>query len=241
MMGRQAKNLRASDPSLETDLTCRFCGHSFKRDTSYHKHSCKKKKRFLQRDEKFFKVAFGIFKRAMVLTGSLKKVFTIDDFIKSTFYEDLVKLAKFVIDNNVVLPEVYVDYLIKGRVPIANWSNNSVYEEYVRNVNAAETPYDALQRNLMLMEQWGMKMGEDWRDFFRKVPPTLATLWLRSGKLSPWMLFLAPSSSQLIERMSEEQLDIVNSVMNTSYWSRRALKFEKDCAEIRAVLESEGL
>jgi hypothetical protein len=236
-----AKKLKKEIKTAKLKFVCQFCEKAYVQESRFLAHSCTRKTRYNSKEEKWFKLAFKAYRRAFEHASGRKKTYTIDDFIRSYYYTAFVAYGKYLVSKNVIMPDYYTDYLIKGRTCIDDWAKDSVYEEFVRNLNKAETPMDALNRNLLLMEEWGLSNNEDWRDFFRKIPPSLAALWIRSGRISPWMLFLAPSSRDLLIRMSDEQLDIVKGVIEDRFWLRRTSKFEEESRIIQQILEKEGL
>ena len=108
-------------------------------------------------------------------------------------------------------------------------------------VYKVKTPDSAIERNFMLMQQWSRETGEDWRDFFRKVQPTLATLWIKAGRISPWVLYTAPSASSLFERMSAEQVAIIHKVIDPVFWNKRLESELETVRTICEILEEVGL
>ncbi|MNV07710.1 hypothetical protein D3C71_981540 [compost metagenome] len=113
------------------------------------------------------------------------------------------------------------------------------YEIWVRELGRKEHPDKALERNILLMEQWSRETGEEWTDFFRKVNPQLATKWIKTGRLSPWLLFTV--GDELIERLSDEQLVLVQDLLDPGFWFKKFDTFEEEVRSIKFNLRSVGV
>lgn len=202
---------------------------------------CETKRRYLCQDEKANKTGFWIFQKFWDMNYRSKRTRTYADFVGSNLYKVLVAFGKYIQDINAVRPEYFVEFLLKGEVAVDRWMSPVIYESYIRELNKKESPSAALERNFLLMEQWASTSGEDWTDFFRKVPCPLATSWIISGRVSPWVLYVAPSAAMLLDRMSEEQLTLIQKNVEPKFW---AVKLEKHAAEVdvmRDELTAAGL
>jgi hypothetical protein len=142
---------------------------------------------------------------------------TYDEFDRSRFYAAFVRFARYVIELGAISPLQFLDFLLRIEAPIDRWADPVMYSIYIRELNKNERPETAIERNLMVMEEWSNATGEDLRDFFHKVSPVLATLWIRNGKISPWLLCTASTVWGLLDRLNEEQTGIVNDIINTEW------------------------
>jgi len=220
---------------------CEFCKASFAKEDTLLTHVCEKKRRFLQREEKPVKLGFLAFQRFYQRGMGRAKPPSIEVFERSNFYIAFVKFGRWLHENSALNPLGYVDFLLRTEVPIDKWQNPALYETYVRELNKGETPVEALERNIMLMQQWSVETGEHWTDFFRKVAPPLAALWIRSGRISPWVLFTAPSARDLLGRLSPEQTAMVEQAIDPHFWRIKLARHAEEVAQIRAVLAEAGV
>lgn len=202
---------------------------------------CEKKRRHSDRDEKHVRTGFMAFLKFYEFTYRRKKSKTFDEFIDSQFYIAFVCFGRYVRDINAISPSAFVEFLLKNGVPIDKWCNPTVYETYLRELNKRETPDAAFERNLLLMQQWSLETENDWTDFFRKVAPAMATRWITTGRISPWVLFVASSANELMARMSDEQMSIVQGVLDTAFWGEKLETYKDEVARIQAILDEAGL
>lgn len=158
-----------------------------------------------------------------------------EEFAKSKYYGDFTKFGRYLMDINAVNPIAFVEFIIKMQIPLSKWRSPTIYETYLRELTKKETPEAAIERNFSLMQQWARDTGEEWFDFFRKVKPTLATMWIRSGRISPWVLYTAESAEEMFARMSDEQKVLVQQVIDPKFWET---KFGGDMDTVSAITET---
>lgn len=224
----------------EEGFECGFCGKVLKTEANLIAHMCEKKQRWLNKDDKTTRTAFQVYKAFFEFNYKQKKSVTMEEFLSSRYYGDFMKVGRHILNVNAINPKMFIEFLIKSGLPITQWSSQAVYETYVRELAKKETPEAAVERNLLLMEQWAKQSGEVLTDFFRNVSPALATTWIQSGRISPWVLYAAPSAEDLFARMSEEQLDLVARNIDPKFWGAKFDKHAEDVENIRAVLLGSG-
>ena len=222
-------------------FTCQFCKVTLSSEKLLFNHLCDLKRRFLQRDDKSTKVAFAAYERFYIRSMNRRKPVTCDEFDRSQFYAAFIRFARYIIELGAISPMQFVDFLLRIETPIDRWTDPVIYATYIRELNKNESPAKAIERNFMVMEQWSIETGEDWRDFFRKVAPSLATLWIRNGKISPWLLCTASSAWSLLDRLNTEQVNIVNEAINADYWAAKMDRHQEAVAVIRHTLAENGI
>jgi len=206
---------------------CEFCKRGFTKEKTLIAHLCSQKERFHMRSEKKVKNGFEAYRRFWRLRQNPKQDRNWEDFEKSDLYLAFVRFGKHIVDIHAINPLGFVDFLIRGEVGIDDWCKPSMYENYVRELTKNETPIEALKRNIELMEQWANKENEDWTDFFRKVAPAQAVMWVKSGRISPLMFFTASSAPDLLARLSDEQRRIIESFIDVKFWEIKISRHQK--------------
>ncbi|MNK29847.1 hypothetical protein D3C87_482500 [compost metagenome] len=219
--------------------TCEFCKRDFSTEKTLIAHACEKKRRWLWKDEKYATMGFRAYQLFYEVSMKSKKVKTQEDFIDSQYYIAFTKFGKHLVDINAIEPIGFVEFLIRTNVRLDDWCLPRPYEIWVRELGRKEHPDKALERNILLMEQWSRETGEEWTDFFRKVNPQLATKWIKTGRLSPWLLFTV--GDELIERLSDEQLVLVQDLLDPGFWFKKFDTFEEEVRSIKFNLRSVGV
>lgn len=212
----------------------------FKHETWFIRHMCELKRRFLQRDDKSVKLGYMAFQQ-FYQRSMRKPAPSYDKFSASNLYTGFVRFGRYVIDLQVVKPLSFLDFLLSVETPIDRWTKPILYETYIRELNKNEAPLDALERNFLLMQQWANNTGDRWQDFFRRVEPPLAALWIGSGRISPWVLFVASSAHDLLSRFSPEQNFILDAAIDPVFWRLKIKHHQADVDIIRAMLTEHGI
>jgi hypothetical protein len=193
------------------------------------------------RDEKYTKMGFFVYKKFYDITYRGMKPRTYEDFIDSNYFTSFSKFGRYLIDIQAIKPEAFVDFLLKAQVPLKNWQLPFVYEQFIRELNKRETATSAVERNILLMQQWEIENGKPWYDFFREVSPHLATHWIQSGRLSPWVLYTATTSQYLFERFTDEQLAIIEKHVDPRFWQRKFDESPEEVAFVKELLAEAGV
>lgn len=195
----------------------------------------------MDRDTKHVKLGFMVFQRFHEANYIGRKAKTFEDFMRSSLYIGFTKFGKYILNIDAINPKAFIEFIIKSNIPLKRWESPVVYETYVRELNKKETPGAAVERHFLLMGQWSMNTGEQMCDFFRKVPPAQATLWIRSGRISPWVLFNCDSADDLIKRLSEEQLALVFGYIDPDFWTVKFKRHQHDADVVREELKAFGM
>lgn len=213
-----ARRKKASQPKEEV-FTCGYCNVSFRREHTLVSHMCEQKRRWLNKDEKFTKIGFEAYRRFYEL--QVRKKVTFEDFAKSRYYTSFTKFGKHCIDLHVQSPQKFIDFVLENSIPLDNWCKDIVYEEFIRWMSLKEPVESAIERNILLFQQWSIETGEPWNDFFEKVKPTMAVAYIRQGKLSPWVIYNSSKAQSLLNRLSSEQIDLIHDYINPDDWNKK--------------------
>jgi hypothetical protein len=204
-------------------------------------HACEKKRRWLAKDDKSYKMAFIIFSKFYSISYPMMKTRTYRDFINSSLFTAFAKFGKYLIEIQAINPDSFVVFLIKSQAPMKNWTMPFVYEQFVRDLNKREPAASAMERNILLMQQWELDSGIPWTEFFKQVSTSLAIIYIRSGRLSPWVLYTANTAVYLLDRMSEEQLQMIERCVDPRFWTRKFIEFPDDTNFVRELLLEVGV
>ncbi len=122
-----------------------------------------------------------------------------------------------------------------------NWEAGFVYEQFVRELAKKEPADAAFERNILIMKQWETDYNEPWYDFFRKVNTNTATALIRAGRLSPWLLYTAQTAHELLQRMTEEQMAMIEQYVTPVFWERKLAEHPDDVKFIKEALKDAGI
>lgn len=200
---------------------------------------CEKKRRWILKEEKYSKLAFYAYQEFYILNNaSTKKTYT--DFINSSYYIDFIKFGKHLTKLNVIEPNEFILFVLKSGAKIRDWCKDWVYEEFVRFQTERESYDKAVERNILLMNSWALDTNNTWIDFFRKIEPPLAVAYIKTGRISPWILYNTKTGIELLERMSDEQLGLIEKYIKPNQWYNKFNKYPDDVVFIKELSKKAG-
>lgn len=222
---------------------CLYCGREFVKERTLINHMCEKKRRWMNKDEKYVQIGFEAWKTFYRLTGaSINKDYTYKDFMNTGYYLAFTRFGKHVLDTNMVNPAQFIPFVIKKHIKLDDWCKDSIYEEYVRDICRREDVNSAMERQIKIMANWAEENNEDWTVFFEKVSPGVAYKLIITGKLSPWILLSSKSAeTHLFPRFSDEQLMHIADFINFDYWRSKLIHGADDALFVKKILEDNGL
>jgi hypothetical protein len=225
----------------KSNFSCNFCKRGFVREDSLLVHVCEQKRRFLQRDEKPNKLGFMAYQQFFMRSMRHREPPSYEKFAKSTLYLAFVRFGRHMMELNAVNPLGFVDFLLRLEAPIDRWISPTLYETYIRELNKNETPLDALERSFSVMQHWASDTGEKWQDFFRLIDVPLAALYIANGRISPWVLFIATTAHDLMQRFNPEQEALIDRCVDADFWRLKIQRHRADVETIREVLAEHGI
>lgn len=227
--------------SSNRDNLCKFCSKGFSSEKTLISHLCPKKKRYADKDTPGARLGFRAFQRFFELTTQSKTPKSEMDFIQSPYYIAFVKFGRYLIDLHPLSPEEFTDFLIKNAIPLKSWCVEAVYEKHLSLYTKKEPACRAAERSIVTMTVWADENNDDYNNFFKHVHPVEATHLIRSGHISPWVLYLAESGQELFDRLNDEQAKLISNVIDPDYWQDKMLKKKDDVVFIRTILKGANI
>ena len=236
------KAKKLAEKAASPKFSCDYCHTSFSFENTLLVHVCEPKRRFVAQDDKYVKLGFYTYQRFHEINYVGRKEKTYAEFAASNLYLAFTKFGRYLLNLNAIEPKQFVNWLIKAEVKLDHWERPVVYETYIRWLNTKESPGAAIERAFTLMQSWALENDDVWTDFFRKISTPLATLWLKAGRISPWVLFLSESGPEmLMDRMTEEQRQIIYSNIDPAFWDAKFKVAVEESDMIREELHAAGI
>lgn len=241
-MTASSQKTRRKPPTKKAEsFACGYCRREFTTESRLVSHLCEQKRRHLARDDHPVRLGFMAYQQFYTKAMGRRTPPDYASFAKSKMYAAFVRFGKHLIDLNTVNPRAFIDFLLRIEAPIDRWTSPTLYGTYIRELNKNESPLDAIERNFMLMQQWSLENDVDWRDFFRKVDPPRAALWIVSGRISPWILLTASSAGDLLDRMTADQMKTIEQAVDADFWRAKLARNAEEVETIRTMLAENGI
>lgn len=228
--------------AMNREFRCEFCDKVFIREGSFFAHSCVKKIRWMDKDNKNSIIGFTAYKRFYDLTGYAKKRnLGFKDFVESSYYNDFISFGRWLNDAAVVAPEAYIDYVIKNSIKLKDWIKPSIYETFLKTLTFKEDPEDAIERSLIWVQDWCNDNNIPVDKFFTAISKNRLVDTLRSGKISPWFMYVCNSGVTALNNFDSSQLKLLGSLLDQKVWSYKLHKNQKLVKEYKEMLSEISL
>lgn len=224
-----------------TQETCKFCGREFSSERIIASHLCRQKQRDKDKNSVASRIALFAFQELYKLTTNGKKLKTFQEFSESKLYVAFIKFARAMLALNPVSLEGYIHYLIKEGIKLKEWTADETYLVFVAKYLMLEPPLDAFERSFLYITEWSAQHDIEFKLFFRRVTTAEAVLMIQGGRISPWVLYLAPSSNSLLDSFTSEQSGMIKDILDPGFWADRLEAKREDTAFIRETLVEIGI
>lgn len=222
---------------MQLNFKCEYCGKEFSKEKTLVVHVCEQKRRHMSKNEKHVQAGLLTFQRFYEISQKSKTPKTFEDFANSAFYNAMVKFGSFLINTAPIYPEMFIDYVIKSGVKLDHWCRDELYETYVAELIKKEPADGAIQRTIKTMMEWSDENAAPWEHYFQYVNLNRATHDIKEGLISPWLLLNTKSGKELLQRMNDEQLEIVGPMIDPQFWMRRFKALPADVELIKDVIK----
>ena len=226
---------------MSDDLTCKWCDKSFRTERTLAAHMCPRKRRWADRDMTHVRLAYRTFQMFYEMNTNSSKPKTMEDFIRSQYYEGFTKFGRSCIRNKYMDPEKFAEWLIREGKKLQDWNKDQMYNDYLLEFVKKEPGMRALERTITYFATWAEENDTDFNQYFRTVSTPRAVHDIRSARVSPWVIHLSESGVELLARMSNEQVEMIKPLIDTKFWVNVFMKSKEETDEVEAMCIQAGL
>lgn len=228
-------------PETKATHICELCDAKYKTETGLINHKCKAKLRLEEYKRAEGRIGFiayqQFYQRVLVRTNNQKEKSLID-YINSSYYKGFYKFGKYVVDLNMPYYHEYVDFLITYNIPLEKWTNDAIYDTYVQTQNKKENSERAVEKTFNTMNSWSKRTGENWKDYFIKEDKLKIINGIRTGKISPWVLYNSKTGQLFMQSLDVTDLNVIFNFIDPQYWSLKFGRHHKEKNAVEQVLLS---
>ena len=136
---------------------CKYCGREFSTERTLGVHMCSQKRRFVDKDLTHVRLAFRTYQKFYEINMQQAKTKTYEEFASSKFYQGFVKFGRKMVKEELLEPENFAEYLIRESVALKDWTKDSVYDVYLKELIKKEPAQRGIERSIKCMEQWAQE------------------------------------------------------------------------------------
>jgi hypothetical protein len=138
----------------------------------------------------------------------------------------------------------YLDWLLKGGKKIDHWCKDELYSKWLLEYIKREAIQDALERALKEMQKYADENPElrnGFADYFRYGNSNRICFHISNGRISPWVIFNCRSGVAFLEKLNEEQIQILSPWVDPDFWQKKFKDYVSDTEWIKDILDEAGL
>jgi hypothetical protein len=233
--------MTAKNTKMKQDYQCKFCGKKFHKEATVAVHMCVKKRRHQEIDTAPSRFGFRTFQKFYQMSVKSKNLKTVEEFIDSQYYIDFVKFGNHILTLKPVNPEQFAEFVIRNGVKLKDWTKDFVYDAYIQDLVKKEPAEAATDRTINEIIAWAEKNKVPFNSFFKVVTANEASYMIRTGKISPWVLYLCETGETLMGKFNEDHAKIIGPIIDPGFWAKKFKKVPEDVDYIRNLLEASGL
>lgn len=215
---------------------CEYCKKTFKKENTLAVHMCERKRRYMQRNEKHVQLAFRAYQLFYKIGTNSKKEKSYDDFASSTYYLAFVKYGLYCTDLKIDDIPSYTTWLLKNQIKLDKWTSDRNFNAWLKHRLKTESVDRAVERSVMLFQEWGKSTGNVWNTYFDKVATNIAVFHICSGKISPWVIYGSEKAQLLIDRLSSEQIEMITDYIDPHFWQKHIKLYNEDLKWVEEIL-----
>jgi DNA-directed RNA polymerase subunit RPC12/RpoP len=222
---------------MQLNYKCNYCDKEFTKEKTLSVHVCEQKRRHMSKTEKHVQLGLLAYNRFYEISqkNSAKKTF--DDFASSPYYNAFVKFGSFLSNTAPIFPERFIDFVIKSGVKLDHWCRDELYDTYVSELIKIEPADGAIQRTVQTMMDWADDKEASWNHYFSYANLNRITHDIKEGKISPWVLLNCKAGKEMLQKMNDEQLEIVSPVIDPQFWMKRFKTLPADVELVKDIVK----
>jgi hypothetical protein len=222
------------------NLCCEHCGREFKRESSLLAHCCEHKRRWDQRDTVASKLALAAYQRFYQRFQPSARPRDWQQFSTSRYYTAFIRFAQYTQDVKCVNTDAYIDYVLKHRIPLDRWPQDSVYEKFMLEWTRIESVWDAVRRSLLTAAEWSDQQNISLTQYFRCATDSRIIGDIIRGRISAWLIYASADGIGWLHKLNAEQQQLIYPWIDPDHWSKK-LKQCDELDQVRGMLENMGM
>jgi hypothetical protein len=181
------------------------------------------------------------YNRFWQLTQNAKKLKSYDDFADSSYYNAFVKFGSFINNTRPLYPDKFIDYVIKSGAKLDHWCRDELYVKYLYETLKTEPVESAVQRSLQTMMNWGDENNANFAHYFSYASLNRAVHDILNGGISCWIILNSTTGKTMIQKMSDDQLNMIAPALEVPYWLKKFKELPADVALVKEICEEVGI
>lgn len=232
--------MNTTDNQPNNELHCEHCGRNFVRATSAMKHLCERKQRWMNRDLVSSRLGYNAWLKFYEQTSTSHKNRDFREFTHSNYYTAFVRWGNYCHSIDAVNPEAYLLWLLKNKIGIDQWAQDTNYDRYLQEFLRAEDALDAVNRAFRWAQDYAEELDAPTNHCLRYGNVNRVLRDITKGKVSPWVLYHSATGYEFLSKLNPDQEALITPYINPELWKIVFARRVSSVADVKAVLEATG-
>lgn len=217
---------------------CDHCNRQFVRPSTFLKHMCEQKRRYLDRDRPSNRIGYLAWKQYYQQHHPNKKKLDYSDFMNSSYYSAFVKFGSYCYAVKAINSNAFSLYLVKNRIPIDNWASDRSYTKYLVEYLKYENCMDAVKRSIENLLDIANDQNVNLSDVFRYVNSNKICHLITTGKISPWVVYQSNTGKDFLSKLDTSQTTMIFEYIDPERWNIKFKRESENVDEVKILLKS---
>ena len=209
---------------------CHHCDKHFVQESRFLKHNCKQMQR--KQDIKSIEGQAALCYYQLWLTTLNRKCHNVNAFLDSKYFYPLIKFAVFVKKVHITNIELYIKLMVDKQFMPTMWRSYEVYGLYLDQYHRKTPPLRSIEDSINTIMDIAEERNVDVSNVFDVISSTELIHMLQQKRLSPWLLLHSQKFMEFYQRISPDQQNILEHLINPAYWSKQ---FKTNLSTVKKV------
>lgn len=220
----------------EARFVCRACHKVFVLENRYLQHECKQMKREAELQTPVGQAAWNYYQ--LWMRGMKRMPPSAATFLTSKYFRTFINFTTFVKSVDLPKPDKFIWLMQQKGFSPTMWCTDDAYSMYLEFLDRKTTPLEQAKLSVETLLNQADKREIDVSDVFSHLKPHDIIQYLRSRRLSPWLLLFSKKFKKMFaEDTSTEQRIILENLIRPEYWGNKMADNTEAVAAIKMLVE----
>ena len=212
-------------------FVCKWCKHSFVRESRFINHTCKRMKRSEEIKSPRGQAAWNYYD--MWMQAKKRQRTQAENFIDSNYYMTFNNFVNFAKAVSLPCVDKFIKLMVHRDYPPTMWSSDAVYAEYIEYLDSQLHPLEQAKLSIKTLWKMAETLNIDISEVFDVITSNELVHLLRARVISPWLLLFSPRFSKFFNtNTSPEQKVIIETLIRPEHWAEM---FDQHVTEIEEI------
>lgn len=239
-VGSKLKAVPKPEGDKPVEWRCQRCKRVFVREHNFNNHVCRLSPGEIRKTDPLTQPAWEYYR--LWMTAKKRATPSVDTFVHSRLYTAFVDFVVFARKVKLVAPDRFIRLMVAKDFQPQMWTMDGVYMQYLDYIDTELTPLERVEISIDTLFAHANKHDVDISCVFEHTDPDDLIKWLRSQKVSPWLLLNSKKFAWYYANvLTAGHRDVLNSMVRADYWFDKTKQDPELTKQLKAIISELGL